>query len=284
MRSYNQLASDARRFLKPLAWKLRPGDEPSKLGFILGSQRSGTNMLNDAFDRDWNCMAFGEDGGLALGPCYEHDLRWRWRPFDQVRQVFESLRAPLIIAKPIVESQRALELLSYFPGSKIIWAYRDYRGVAQSSIALFGAESSLHNLRAVLDPGKHAHWFSQNLPDESRELVRRFFDPGRPLADLKVLGWLVRNSLYFQLQLDRNARVAISRYENLVRHPVVEMTRLYKFLGAQFPGPQVCRHMHRDSLKKGSHAEVSGDLEKLCSDLLERLDEARSRTEAWAIK
>jgi sulfotransferase family protein len=225
-------------------------------------------------------MAFGEDGGLALGPSYEHDLRWRWRPLDQVQDVFESLQAPLIIAKPIVESQRALELLSFFPRSKIIWAYRDYRDVAQSSIALFGADSSLHNLRAVLDPKMRAHWFSQNLSDESRDLVRRFFDPGRPLADLKLLGWLVRNSLYFQLQLDRNPRVAISRYENLVRSPVVEMTRLYAFLGASFPGPQVCRHMHRDSLRKGRDAEVSADVEKLCRDLLERLHGACARAGA----
>ena len=68
MRTYSQVASETRGFFKPLAWKLRrKHNMKSRIGFILGSQRSGTNMLNDAFDRDWNCVAFGEDHGLALG-------------------------------------------------------------------------------------------------------------------------------------------------------------------------------------------------------------------------
>jgi hypothetical protein len=274
MRTYSQVVSDARRFIKPLAWKLRSAREKSRIGFILGSQRSGTNMLNDAFDRDWNCMAFGEDHGLALGPAYEHDLRWRWRPLNEIRTVFESLNAPLIVAKPIVESQRAVELLAHFSGSRIIWAYRDYKDVAQSSIKLFGADASLHNLGAVLNPKLRTHWFSENLPDESRSLVARYFDPDRPLPDLKALGWLIRNSLFYQLGLDGEPRVTMSRYESLVGDPVGEMRRLYSFLDAEFPGPRVCSHMHQSSVSKGSHARVSTDINELCQRLLERLDES----------
>jgi hypothetical protein len=234
-------------------------------------------MLNEAFDRDWSCMAFGEDEGLALGPTYEHDLRWRWRPLEEVIAVFDSLAAPLIIAKPLVESQRALELLEVFPRSRIIWVYRDYKDVAHSSIMMFGAEASLHNLGAVLDPKMNRHWFSENLSDESRDLVRRYFNPDRPLSDLKVLGWLVRNSLFFQLGLDRNPRVTMSRYENLVSDPVVEMRRLYAFLNARFPGPQICSHMHQESVTKGNHSRVSGDLDSLGRALLARLDDACER-------
>ena len=277
MRSYAKLVSDTRRLLKPLAWKLRRGNAVSRIGFILGSQRSGTNMLNDAFDRDWYCMAFGEDHGLALGPSYEHDLRWRWRPLDEVSAVFQTCRSPLIIAKPIVESQRALELLEYFADSRIIWAYRHYLDVAQSSIALFGEEASLHNLSAVLDPTRRTHWFSQELSDETRAVVKRYFDPDRPLPDLKALGWFVRNSLFFQFGLDRNPRVTMSNYETLVRDPVTEMRRLYSFLEADFPGPHVCSHMHQSSVRKGSHIQVSSDVDGLCQRVLKRLDDAYSR-------
>ncbi len=272
MRSYTQVVSDTRRFLKPLVWKFGSKNSEPRICFILGSQRSGTNMLNDAFDRDWNCMAYGEDGGLALGTRYEHDLRWRWLPLREVRSIIESLGAPLVVAKPIVESQRALELLDYFPGSRIIWAYRDYKDVAQSSIELFGAEASLHNLRAVLDPAMRSHWFSQNLPDESRELVARHFDPDRPLPDLKALGWLVRNSLFYQLGLDQSTRVTLSRYESLVSEPVAEMRRLYSFVQVDFPGVQVCRHIHQRSVSKGKDAVVSKDLSELCEELLARLN------------
>jgi hypothetical protein len=230
-------------------------------------------MLNDAFDRDWSCMAFGEDHGLALGPSFGHHFRWRWQPLDQVNGVFQSCRAPLIIAKPIVESQRALELLEYFSGAKVIWAYRHYLDVAKSSIELFGSESSLFNLNAVIDPAQRAHWFSQNLAESTRAVVRKHFAPDRPLQDLKCLGWFVRNSLFFQFALESNDRVTLSRYESLVGDPVNEMQRLYRFLQVAFPGSQVCDHIHKSSVRKGSDTRVSDDISDLCQNLLDRLDD-----------
>jgi hypothetical protein len=149
--------------------------------------------------------------------------------------------------------------------------------VAQSSIVLFGAEASMHNLSAVLDPSMRTHWFSENLTDETRDLVKRYFDRDRPLPDLKALGWLVRNSLFFQFGLDRNPRVTMSRYENLVADPVAEMRRLYSFLDVDFPGPHVCSHMHQSSVRKGSHVKVSSEIDELCQRLLGRLDEAYGR-------
>ncbi len=187
MRSHATAVGALKRSLKPLVWATRGAKGPSRFGLILGSQRSGTNMMNDAFDRDWNCMAFGEDSGLALGTSFGPHSRWRWRPLEEVASTLDQYQAPLLIAKPIVESQRVRELMKFFPSAKIIWAYRHYQDVAQSSIVKFGWDASLHNLTSVLNPELRSHWFSENLSDETRAVVTRYFDPARSLPDSKAL-------------------------------------------------------------------------------------------------
>jgi hypothetical protein len=259
--------------MKPLVWAARRSKGPTRLGLILGSQRSGTNMLNDAFDRDWNCMAFGEDSGLALGTSVEHHLRWRWRPLDEVASILSHYRAPLLIAKPIVESQRVRELMEFFPDATIIWAYRHFQDVAQSSIVMFGWEASLYNLTSVLNPERSSHWFSENATEETRAVVRKYFDPARSLPDLKALSWYVRNSLFFQFDLASSPRVTLCKYEKMVAAPVEEMRRLYAFLDTPFPGPMICDHMHQSSVRKGRDVAVSNDIRSLCENMLARLDE-----------
>jgi hypothetical protein len=233
-------------------------------------------MLNDAFGRDWACRAYGEDGGLALGSKVDHHLRWRWRPLPEVAARLRACKVPLQIAKPIVESQRATELLDFFPEARAIWMYRHYSDVAHSALVKFGTDPSIYNLGAVLDPARRSHWYSQNLADETRQVVARHFDPQRPLPDLKALGWYVRNSLYFQLGLDRHHRVVACRYEQVVADPAGELEKLYSFLRAPFPGRQICDGMHSSSVNKGSRMPIADDIRTLCDELLDRLDESRN--------
>jgi hypothetical protein len=273
------LTTALRMGAKKLFWRIRQPPGSPRLGLILGCQRSGTNMLNDAFGRDWSCVAFGEDGGLALGAGTASHRRWRWRPLPDVAETLRAYRVPLLIAKPIVESQRALELLDCFPHARVIWMYRHYLGVAQSSRAKFGLDASVENLAAAIDPARRDHWYSENLSDRTRELVRSHYDPARPVADLKAIGWLVRNSLYFQQGLQTRDRVTICRYEDVVADPQAEMRRLYEFVGAPFPGPQICRGMHADSVRKGHELEIAPEIRALCDEMLERLNAAKaSRT------
>lgn len=43
----------------------------------------------------------------------------------------QSGNAPLVVAKPLLDSQRTRELLEYFPKSFAIWIYRHYKSVAR---------------------------------------------------------------------------------------------------------------------------------------------------------
>src|SRR5512138_994897 len=82
--------------------------------FIVGCQRSGTSMLLNVFDRDLNTKCFGEFSKLT----WDDSLgEIRLNSLELVKKEFSKVKAPLIVAKPLVESQNILELLDYFPNS-----------------------------------------------------------------------------------------------------------------------------------------------------------------------
>lgn len=236
------------------------------IGLVMGAQRSGTGMLVQAFDNDWSCKTFGEDGGLALGPGAPQGTRWRWKPCAEVAGILRRQHAPLLIAKPLVESQRAEELLQCLPGARIIWAYRHYRDVAASGQAHFGAAVIRHNLASILE--RRCHWYAENVDEEIRDLVARHFSPGRSENDLRALGWYVRNSHVFRY---RHLPVTLSSYEDLVAAPAREMRELYAFLGHEYPGDHVIRHINSRSVGRGRNLRISEDIRALCDAMLEAL-------------
>ncbi|MCB0190836.1 MAG: sulfotransferase [Anaerolineae bacterium] len=239
-----------------------------RIGFIVGCQRSGTTMLNNTFDNDLRTKVYGE-GGLAKG--YGRGTPFRLKSYEEVAQIFSQEKAPLLIAKPLVESQNILQLLDYFPNSKAIWIYRNFRDVASSSLKKFGKNPTHYNLRAVIDPELSDHWYAERVSDTTREIVKAYFTEDRPIHDLKALGWYVRNVLFFELRLADNPRVFLYNYEALVTEPDKWMRHIYQFLEFDYPGDKIVAHIHSASVKKGRHVELSSDIQALCDELLEKL-------------
>lgn len=248
-------------------------DAPKAIGLIMGVQRSGTGALVRAFENDWNCRTFGEDGGLALGANAGAHMRWRWKPYNEVAQILSRERAPLLIAKPLVESQNAAAILACVPEGKIIWAFRDYRDVALSGQKRFGSETIKFHLRSILEGREH--WYSENADEEMRRLVSNFCSDERPIYDLRALGWYVRNSLVFRYE---NLPIKFSNYDDFVTNPERVMRRLYDFLGRPYPGNYILRHVHPKSVKLGRDLGISRDICQLCEGMLQRLVERSSET------
>lgn len=243
--------------------------QEQRIGFIVGCQRSGTTMLNQTFDNDLRSKTYGE-GGLAKG--HGRGTAFRLKPYDEIAEIFAQEKAPLLIAKPLVESQNILQLLSYFPNSKAIWVYRNFKDVASSSLKKFGEDPSYYNLRAVIDPELSDHWYAENVSEATRTIIRRYFTDERPIHDLKALGWYVRNILFFELELACQSRVFLCKYEDLVTKPAILMRQLYDFLEVDYPGDRIIAHIHSTSIKKGKHVELSPDIKMLCDNLLQKLD------------
>lgn len=244
------------------------GEGSTTIAMILGCQRSGTSLTYWIFERDLHARIFRESSELSSGDQVEHI---RLNPLDDVNATFGESQVPLIVFKPLVESQRALELLDYFDDSRALWLYRHYQDVASSNLQAFGPDNGLNDLRPIL-ANDQTNWRGQNTSPETREVVARFFAEDMNPHDAAALFWWARNQLFFEQGLDRNPNVMLCRYEDLVTAPATTMARVYDFLDTDYPGDAIVQSVHARSVGKGRKQLLSPEVDALCADLLSRLD------------
>ena len=254
-----------KRIRRRLAGRTEPGEKTVLL--ILGCQRSGTTLVQNILQRDLRSKVYREFSKLSDR---DREHRIRLNPLDSVRETIEADRAELIVLKPLVESQNAVKLLETLGNAKILWMYRDYRDTAVSSINTFGREAGVNDLTSIIE-NRDGDWRAEGLGDEMRGIVSANFSPDMDPHDAAALFWFVRNSWLFELKLEASARVMICSYEDLVAAPAATVKKLYDFVGHKFPGQRILPSIHQESAGRGSGLELSEDIERLCSGLLERL-------------
>jgi hypothetical protein len=244
-----------------------PGSElPPRVALILGCQRSGTTLMLNLLDRDNRIVTFSEESVLmARGD--QHRLN----TLAEVNRHLANLPVPLVVLKPLVESQRAPELLSELEGAKAIWMYRDYFDVAESNLRTFGFDNSIDDLRLILtnDP---PNWRGEYVPSETREVLQRFFSPDIDPHDAAALFWWARNMLVFQLDLADRQDFRLCSYERLIDSPGDVIRDVYRFLDFSPPREDLWKSVHGKALKRGKDVHLSPPVDALCRDLYERLD------------
>ena len=237
--------------------------------FIIGCQRSGTTLMTKIFDRDLHTVVYGEFSKLSS---LDTEHRIRLNPLPLVKAEIERDRVPLVVLKPLVETQNASDLLQHFCDSRALWMYRNYRDVASSNLAAFGTDNGIRNLRAIVQDAPR-NWRSENVSEETRGLVLRHFSESMDPYDAAALFWVVRNRLFFELGLDRHPRVKMCQYENLLADPEAMIRGIYRFTGTDYPSNDVLAKLRPDA-GRGSEIELSPAIELLCKELLERLNQA----------
>jgi hypothetical protein len=249
------------------------------LVFILGCQRSGTSMTYWIFERDLRVKIYREASELSSQDAVE---RIRLNPLPAVQETVAKDRVPIVVMKPLVESQRANDLLEYFPGSKIVWLYRHYQDVASSNLKAFGKDQGIEDLRPIVlqEP---RNWRSERVSQETRETIRHYFSEHMKPYDAAALFWYARNQLFFDPGLDHSPRVMMCRYEELVRRPSDMMQRLYGFIGLPYPGDKIIKDVHPQSIGKGRQSRLSARVEALCETMLERLDAAHTKSRSASV-
>ncbi|MEZ4515555.1 MAG: sulfotransferase domain-containing protein [Chloroflexota bacterium] len=241
---------------------------PRTVLMIMGCQRSGTSLTYWVFERDFNTRIFREASILSSEDTEEG---LRLNPIDQVNQELSKRQVPIVVLKPLVESQRATELLGAIPHSKILWLYRHYQDVASSNLKAFGMDNGIKDLRPFVnrDPD---NWRSQNASEETLATIDRFFAEDMNPYDAAALFWYARNQLFFDQGLDQNPDVILCRYEDFVLNPAATMQRIYGAIGAAYPGDEIVQDVHPQSVGKGRKSHLSPEVEAICQALLDRLD------------
>jgi hypothetical protein len=240
--------------------------------FLVGVQRSGTNMLTRGLERAPEVEVHNENDREAFS-------RFRLRSAPVIRDIVVGSKHAFVLFKPLCDSHRTPELLDGLgtpsPG-RAIWAYRAFQGRVRSSVAKFG-DSNRRALHRISEGKAEGLWQAGGLSDDSLELIRSFdYDRMSP-ESASALFWFVRNRLYFDLGLDERPDVTLASYEAMVSQPEHAMRSLCAFLDLPFRSDLVAgiepRHPGAQTV------DIDPVIEARCVDLEAALDEARSRHE-----
>ncbi len=241
--------------------------------FIIGCQRSGTSITAEVFELDWNSKVYKEFSELS-----SEDLvgKIRLNSLNKVKAIIEKNKVPFIISKPLVETQNTLKLFDYFENSKGLWMFRHYRDVVSSNLKKFGIKNGINNLRPIVDNSPN-NWRSEHVPDNVRNIVLKYFSEDMLPNDAAAIFWFVRNQWFFELQLVNNPRIMMCRYDDMVCDPGVTFKNIYKFAGQQYPGDRIVKDIKTSSMGKGKKVELSPEIDKLCEELLCKMNDVYSK-------
>jgi len=256
------LAAAKRRWRR--AHRVAPNAVPV---FVVGLQRSGTNMLVRGLERSPEFEVRNENDAEAFE-------RFHLRPDPVIRALVERSGHAYVLFKPLIDSHRTNELLDGLgtpsPG-RAIWAYRDVDGRVRSAVAKFG-DSNLQALRQIA-AGVTGIWQAGGLSAERLTLIRSFDLGALTPESGAALMWFLRNQLFFDLGLDRRADVTLASYAATVDDPEAAVRRVCAFLGFPYR-PELSAHVDRRAAGTRPALDLDARVRELCTELEGRLSEA----------
>lgn len=231
--------------------------------FVGGVQRSGTNLLMQILDRSLETDVYHESDPRAFD-------NFLMRDEETIGALVARSNAPVVVFKALCELQHLQRLRQRFEPSRIVWIYRDYHDVANSMIAAF--RTVPETVREVARNGPEAGWWGEGLSDETLNWLRSMVDRDPDRHTCGALLWYIRNSLFFENGLDRDPRVLVIRYEDLVSRPEAVLRSVSRFAGIRYSQRFPAR-VHGLSIGRRSKPQIDGPVEQACHALLARFDE-----------
>ncbi|GAG76799.1 unnamed protein product [marine sediment metagenome] len=194
--------------------------------FLVGCGRSGTNMVTRRLARSWQVDLYNEDNQEAFN-------NWRLREVSVIDDLIENGYAHIKLFKPIVETHLSAMFLSRYTTGKILFVYRHFNDVINSSINHFGEERWYSRVKAWVDDD-FTEFLPALVPEKTKQFIYSLWDPS--LIPVSVLGiyWIFYNRLYFDLGLHEHDRVMLLNYENLVLEPEKSFQNICNFLSLKY--------------------------------------------------
>jgi hypothetical protein len=259
----------ARTTVAKWLWRRRQSVAPNAVPvFVVGVQRSGTNMLMRGLETSPEIESHNEDDAKAFH-------RFRLRSIEEIRALVSRSGHAFVLFKPLCDSHRVSELLDELgapSAGKAIWIYRRYEGRARSAVATFGS-SNLNVLRQMAAGGGTDRWQAQGLSLESWDLIRSTdFDSVSPEA-AAALFWYIRNAMYFEHGLHDRPDVTLVSYDAFVGNPAGTMQAICRFLDFEYSS-RLIMHVENRPHRGREPLELPGRIRERCEDLQRRLDRA----------
>jgi hypothetical protein len=238
--------------------------------YVVGLQRSGTNMLARGLDAAPEFEVRNENDSAAFD-------RFMLRPDDVVRRIILHSRHRYVLFKPLCDSHRVDQLLDGIDTptrARAIWAFRDVDGRGRSALSKFG-RNNLLVLRDIAAGKGAGMWQAQGLSDTTLEALRGFDFAQMSPESAAALFWWMRNGLYFELGLDQRSDVLLASYADFLKDAASAMRVICAFLDLDYR-PALIAHVSQRS--SGSRLlDIDPGVRALCDQLQGRLDESLHR-------
>ena len=262
-RTKRWFAQRSRRVIQRLTENNAPNALPV---LIVGAQRSGTTIFGRCLERSPEVEYYPERNGTAF-----HHFRLRELP--HIRRLVRTSPFSIVALKPLLDSHRVVEILSTLGKGKAIWLYRNYQDCTNSAVAQF-QEGKLNVIHDFARNREHHGWIGEGLMPQHQALLENMAAQTLNLHEGVALFWYLRNSLFFDQQLDRRVDVLPVAYEQFVIQPMEVMQRVCRFLGCHYV-PGMIHEVHARSIGRWEPPAVNQRLHTLCMDMYQRLKENR---------
>lgn len=243
--------------LRKKIWqRLKNPRKITKPAFVVGSGRSGTSMLIFQLAKSWEIDLYNENHPKAF-------RNWRLRNLSEIEGLVEQSSARITLFKPILNTPQTPDLLVKFPDSKILFAFRHYHDVINSSIKKFGLLNRLDHVRKWIeeDFSEFSHYPP---PETTKEAICSLWLPELGYEDGAALYWLFYNRLFLDLNLDQEERVLLVKYEAVVSQPEAEFKRICEFLELSFESKMI-EGIHASSIHRDSIPTLDSRIENACN-------------------
>ncbi len=259
----------ARRAMRKAMWRATRHAAKTAAApvFIVGVQRSGTNLLAYGLDEMPEFQVYNEGNRKAF-------TNYQLQPLPVIDSLVRQSGARFVVFKPLCDTHRTPELLDHFrPNARAVWAYRNVDGRVRSAVAKFG-DSNLRALRTFAageDQRPWNAWQVQGLSTESAAFIRSLDFNGLSPESGAALFWYVRNLLYFEMRLDRRPDTILLNYDDFLAEPDRIAGALCAFLDVPYRSEMIA-HVDGGRPLQRSHLAIDPRIRERCAALKEQLD------------
>ena len=266
-RKITDSTSKTSKLFKPfLQYLIYPSGYQKHL-MIMGCQRSGTTLISNVLDTPKYTRVYGE-----FSPLSDQDpAKIRLNTTENILCRFNSVHAPLVVTKPLVESQNARELLSSIPNSYILWAYRNYKDVALSDIKKFRNIGGHGNILAFVNDAT-SNWRNEHASLQTIEIIKSLYSTKLKPIEAASLFWYARNILFFEQKLAQDKYVSLWSYDDFVKNAGSHINNLMRWLDMPQSNRNLSKDVFVESIGTAKSLPIDHDIDALCSNLQERLD------------
>lgn len=239
--------------------------------FVVGVQRSGTNMLTSGLDAMPEVEVHNENDKKIFE-------RFQLRSHELVAKTVAASPHQIVLFKPICDSHDTDALLDLFAAApnpaRALWAYRAVDDRVRSAVAKFG-DVNQQVMARIARTGVDGSWQTGRMTDQVLDAIRSCDPESLDANSGAALFWWARNSLYFTTGLDARSDVMPVAYDQIVADPQARLHAVCRFVGLPFR-PEVAAHVDTRAAARGHKAPLDLDprVRALTDDLGARLDAA----------